>query len=91
MMESVPPGNVLVVNVAVPLLRGPVPNTVVPYLKVTISPLGMLPPAELTVAVKVTACPAFEGFTLEDTVVVVVFLTTCDTAPELAENAVSPG
>jgi len=49
----------------------PVPSTVDPSLKVTISPLGGCPSEELTTAVKVTACPYVEGFTEEERVVVV--------------------
>ena len=80
----------LVVKVAIPPLTVPVPRMVVPLLNVTISPFGMLPVEAVIVAVKVTACPTDEGFELEDTAVVVVFFTTCETAPELGANAVSP-
>ena len=72
----------LTVMLAVPLERVPVPSKVGPLLNVTVSPSGMLPAVEVTVAVKVTACPTVEGFKLEDKVVVVLFLRTfCDTVP----------
>ena len=61
----------LTVMLAVPLERVPVPSKVGPLLNVTVSPSGMLPAVEVTVAVKVTACPTVEGFKLEDKLVVV--------------------
>jgi hypothetical protein len=90
-MEFAPATSVLAVMVAVPLERVPVPSTVVPFLNVTVSPSGMLPEVEVTVAVKVTACPTVEGFELEDKVVVVLFLRTfCETVLRLVAEVVSP-
>ena len=91
MIESVPADNVLILKVAVPLVSVPVPSAIVPLLNVTDSPSGTLPPVEVTVAVKVTGYPTGDGFTLEVTMVVVVFLTICDSAPKLELKVVSPG
>jgi hypothetical protein len=66
--------NVEVVNVATPLLSVPVPSVVTPSRNVTV-PVGV-PPAPLTVAVKVTDCPATDGFTEEVSAVVLVFVFT---------------
>src|SRR5271157_1387248 len=53
----VPTGNAEVVKLAEPPLNVPVPSTVVPFINVTVSPLGGAPALEVTAAVKVTACP----------------------------------
>jgi hypothetical protein len=82
---------VVTVEFAVPPARAAVPSTVVPFLNVIVSLSGMLPAVELTIAVKVIACPRVEGFTLEVRVVVVLFSTTSDTPPELAVKVASPG
>ena len=52
-----------------------VPKTVVPSLNVT-EPVKPLPEAGVTVAVKVTFCPEFDGFGDEVTAVLVVSLLT---------------
>jgi hypothetical protein len=65
-----------VVKDATPRLSGATPRTADPLLKVTISPLGGVPAVELTVAVKVTACPTSEGFSEEVSVVVVAAMIT---------------
>ena len=68
-MALLPTGNVVVVNVATPPLRVPVPITVLPFMKFTV-PVGVYLGA-VTVAVKVTDCPDVDGLTEEVTVVVV--------------------
>jgi hypothetical protein len=62
-------------------------------LKVTLSPPGIAPPVEATVAVNVTACPILEGVSEVTTVVVDgFFFTTSDTLAEaLAMKFASPG
>jgi hypothetical protein len=88
-MEFEPDGSVDVPKVAVPPLSGAVPNTVVPFLNVTV-PVGV-PLLELTVAVNVTACPTLDGFCDEVSVVVVTaLLTFCVTVPELVAKEASP-
>jgi hypothetical protein len=75
----------------VPLLVIAVPSTVAPYLNVTVSPSGMMPLVEDTVAVKVTADPRIDGFGDDvNTVVVVYLLTVCLTVPELVMKVASP-
>jgi hypothetical protein len=83
---NVPTGRLLVVNVATPeALRVPVPNTVTPFLKVT-KPAGVPVGAGVTVAVKVTSCPAVAGFgaTVKVVVVTVSGLTVTLCAVEVA-------
>jgi hypothetical protein len=89
-MVWLPPGRLLVEKVAAPLpLRVPVPRVVLPSVKVTV-PVGV-PPAEETVAVKVTGWPKVEGVREELTVVlVVVLLTVWLTLPLLVAKLVSP-
>jgi hypothetical protein len=54
----VPAGNVEVIKLAEPPVSAPVPSTVVPFTNEMVSPSGGGAPAlEVTVAVKVTACP----------------------------------
>jgi hypothetical protein len=53
-IELVPTLRVEVVKLAEPLLSVPVPNTVVPFLNVTVSPSGG---AGATTAMRTTACP----------------------------------
>jgi hypothetical protein len=60
-----------VVKLAVPPLTGSVPSTVAPSLNVTV-PVGELP---VTVAVNVTACPAWLGLREEVSVVAVGLVT----------------
>jgi hypothetical protein len=82
---SVPTGRLLVVNVATPeAFRLPVPNTVTPFLKVT-KPRGVPVGAGVTVAVKVTNCPAVAGFgtTVKVVVVTVSALTVTLRAAEV--------
>ena len=64
-------------NVAFPLLSVPVPNTVAPFLKVTV-PVGVpLPGATAaTVAVNVTDCPNKDGLCDEITVLELAALFT---------------
>ena len=73
MILSDPGGSEFVVKVATPPDRVPVPNRVLPLLNFTV-PVGVAP--ELTVAVKVTACPTPDGFTSEVRAVVVLALLT---------------
>src|SRR5579872_4105966 len=79
----VPMVKAFVVKVATPLpFRVPLPITVVPFLKLTV-PAGV-PPAEATVAVKVTSWCQDDGLTEDVTVVVVPLLfTTCDSAGDV--------
>ena len=78
-----------VVNVAVPPASVPVPSTVVPARNSTL-PEGV-GPLELTVAVKVIACPKAEGFRLEFNAVAVANLFTfCASDFELVPKLVSP-
>jgi hypothetical protein len=58
-----------VVREAMPPLSVAVPRTVEPFLTVMVSPFDGIPAVELTVAVKVTACPASEGLSEETSVV----------------------
>jgi len=69
-MECGPTARAEVENVALPLLSAPVPNTVAPFLNVTI-PVGVpLPGATAaTVAVNVTDWPNTDGLCEEITVV----------------------
>ena len=53
-------------------------------LKVTV-PVGVGPPAAVTVAVNVTACPPVDGLVEEVSAVVVAFVVTVMT-PELYQN-----
>jgi hypothetical protein len=71
-IELEPTGSVEVVKVAEPPLNAPVPIDVVPFINVTVSPLGGMPELEVTVAVNVTACPNADGFCEDERVVVVV-------------------
>jgi hypothetical protein len=54
-MVEVPDGRDDVVREAVPPLSGTVARVVAPFLNVMSSPLGGVPPVELTTAVKTTA------------------------------------
>ena len=91
-----PAVSVEVANVATPeAFVVPVPIEVAPSLKVTLSPVGIVPvPGELTVtvAVNVTDWPNTDGFSDEvRAVLVLAWFTTCDTAPEvLVAKLVSP-
>ena len=76
MTGLVPTARVETESDADPPLSDPVPNTVVPCLKVTVSPLGGAPRLELTVAVKRTAWPKVDGFNEDVRVVVVPRNTT---------------
>src|SRR5208337_4789547 len=71
LIVDVPWGNAEVVKEAEPPVSAPVPSTVAPFLKLTVSPSGGGPAAELTTAVKVTDWPSTEGFSEEESVVVV--------------------
>ena len=86
-----PPASVEVVKVATwkppTVPKVPVPRAVVPSWKVTV-PVGGFVPVVVTVAVIVTAAPAFAGFGLEVRVVVVVttvmvWVRTADVLPAL--------
>ena len=69
-------------NFALPLLSEPVPSLVEPSLNVTVS-VGV-PPLDVTVAVKVTDWPDFDGFREEVTEVeVVACLTVCVSTGEV--------
>jgi len=68
-MLSVPPVvSVEMANVADPELSVPVPSTVFPCLNVTVSPFGG---TGVTTALKVTVSPYVDGFSDEESVVVV--------------------
>jgi len=64
-----------VLNEALPPATVPVPRTVAPSLNVT-GPDGDAGELDVTVAVKVTDCPEFDGLTLETSDVVVEYLLT---------------
>jgi hypothetical protein len=67
----VPTDNVVVINVATPLVSATgAPNADPPSRNCTV-PVGV-PPPEVTVAVNVTDCPNVEGFGDDVTVVVVL-------------------
>jgi hypothetical protein len=88
-IRSVPTGREVVVKLAFPPDNVPVPNTVVPSVKVTV-PVGMVV-GEVTVAVSFTDCPDVEGFREDVRVVVVTaWLTTWLSPPELVADSVSP-
>ena len=87
-----PTASALVVKVAIPALRVPVPRGDPPSRNVTL-PVGVPAPGAitLTVAVTVTDCPYTEGFCEEVTVVLVSGLFTCWlTLPLLVVKASSP-
>ena len=75
-------------NVVVPPLSVPVPSVVAPSRKVTV-PVAVL---GVTVAVSVTLCPKTDGFTLDETAVVVEaeFTTWVSVDEVLAEKLPSP-
>ena len=56
-MESVPPGKSVVVKLAVPPLSVSERSVVVPCMNQTVSPLGIAPAVDETLAVKVTGSP----------------------------------
>jgi hypothetical protein len=56
-IELVPTLSAEVAKLAEPPLNVPVPSTAVPFFNVTVSPSGGAPMVDVTVAVKVTACP----------------------------------
>jgi len=72
-MVCVPWARVVVVYFAAPPLSVTVFRVVVPSLKVTL-PVGVPLNCGVTLAVNVTDCPTFEGFSEEAKVVVVVAL-----------------
>src|SRR2546428_12635683 len=79
---------------ALPLTRSAMPSTVAPSRNVTV-PVGT-PAVEVTVALRVTACPVVEGFGVEVRVVVVAaaagaFTIWVTTAEVLAANAAQIG
>jgi len=74
--ESLPTARVEIDKLAEPPLNTPVPNTVVPFMNEIPSPLGGAPIRELTVAVKLTACPYPDGFGEDASVVVVAARTS---------------
>src|SRR5579884_298694 len=85
-MLCVPADKLLVAHVACPLpfsACAPQPVMVAPPSLKFAVPVGV-PPAELTVAVKVTDCPYTEGFVPEVTVVVVEALLTTRVPDPLA-------
>ena len=67
-------GNVLL-SAAAPPLNGTVAMVVVPFRNVTV-PVGVPSNCGVTVAVRVTACPALDGFKDEAKVVVVLLIFT---------------
>ena len=78
MIVLVPAASVEMVSDAEPPARGAVPSVVVPRRKVINSPSGGVPPADVTLAVNVTAWPTNEGFSEEVIVVVVENFATTD-------------
>jgi hypothetical protein len=70
-----------VVTEATPFTSVGLPRTAVPFLKVTF-PFGV-PPADVTVALKVTDWPKVEGFRLDESAVAVGACTTWVSAEEL--------
>jgi len=76
-MECVATDSEVVVKVALPELRVPVPSVVDPSLNVTV-PVGVPEPGAVavTVAVSVTDCPKTDGLTDEMTAVEVLALLT---------------
>lgn len=74
-IEYVPPDNVELEYVAEPPLRVLVASVFVPFLNVTL-PVGVPEVAGAAVAVNVTSCPKFEGFSDDTTAVVVPSLFT---------------
>jgi hypothetical protein len=80
----VPAVNAEVVNETVPPERKPVLKSVAPSVNFTFSPFGGAPDPELTVAVKVTEPPTFDGlFDDVSAVVVTAFVTVCVCAAEV--------
>src|SRR5256712_6645977 len=77
---------------ALPLTRSAMPSTVAPSRNVTV-PVGT-PVAEVTVALRATACPVVEGFGVEVKVVVVAAapgaFTAWTTAAVLAADDARP-
>ena len=78
----------LVVSVAWPAVSGPVPRLVAPSVKVTV-PLEMPEPG-VTVAVKVTAWPAVDGFALDASAVPVGATVTVWMSGALVTGAKPP-
>ena len=63
------------------------PNVVAPSRNLTVSPFEGVPAVELTVAVNVTASPQLEGFTDDESVVVLGALeTTCVSTVDVLER-----
>lgn len=93
-MESLPAGScvAVVVKVAVPPARVPLPRVAVPFMNVTVPPGVPAPALVVTVAVNITACPNVDGFGDDPVIVVVVpaLFTVCTTDPELVANLVEP-
>lgn len=70
-MLAAPTGNAVVVYFALPALSVTDANVAVPFINFTL-PAGVPLNCGSTVAVNVTDCPNFDGFSDEPTVVVVV-------------------
>lgn len=89
-MEWLPFDCIDTVRFAFPLVSATVPQVKDPFLKVT-EPCG-IPAVDVTIAVKVTGSPDFEGFTEDVTDVEVgAFLTFCMSGDDmLPENSVLP-
>ena len=64
-------------------------NLVPPSLNVTV-PDGVPPPDELTLALKVTACPDVDGFSVEVIATVLGNFTDCERVPKLVAQLTSP-
>jgi hypothetical protein len=69
--------------------RVTVPNFVPPFQNIT-DPDGVPPPDELTFALKVTAWPKFEGFSVDVIATAVGNFTPCVTDPLLVPQLTSP-
>jgi hypothetical protein len=89
-IECEPTASVDLVRAATPPLNVNDPMVVVPPRNTTL-PVGASGPDEVTVALKVTACPYADGFKLETSAVAVAYIsTTWVTFPVLGSNVPSP-
>ena len=90
-IELVPTGRVEVMKLAEPLVSGPVPSSVAPFINETVSPSGG---GGVTVAVRFTASPSAEGFGEDDSVVVVAaadgFTSNTTPSPPVPPLPVAP-
>ena len=85
-MVWAPRDRLLVMKVAAPPLKVPVPSVVVPSLKVTV-PLAAL---GVTVEVKVTLDPIVEGLRLEESVLTVEPVRVCTPPADVGPPVTTP-